>query len=108
MAPGFHQLPGPQSGGGGGATGWHALAPGFHQLPGPQSGGGGAPRGWHALAPGFHQLPGPQSGGWAELAPVDTAATYNIGANATPTMLATRPIKLFIKALPSEAFKHSV
>ncbi|WP_142281584.1 hypothetical protein [Mycobacterium kyorinense] len=49
--------------GGGGATGWQALAPGFHQLPGPQSGGGGGVTGWQALAPGFHQLPGPQSGG---------------------------------------------
>lgn len=71
LAPGFHQLPGPQSGG---AVGWHALAPGFHQLPGPQSGGGGA-TGWQALAPGFHQLPAPQSGGWAEATPDDTAAT---------------------------------
>jgi hypothetical protein len=108
LAPGFHQLPGPQSGGGGGATGWHALAAGFHQLPGPQSWGGGGATGWHALAPGFHQLPGPQSGGCAELTPADTAATYAIGANATAAMRATRPTKLLITALSSEAFRPPV
>ncbi|WP_024441280.1 hypothetical protein [Mycobacterium sp. UM_WGJ] len=58
--------------GGGGVTGWQALAAGFHQLPGPQFGGA---VGWHALAPGFHQLPGPQSGGVAMATPGDTAAT---------------------------------
>jgi hypothetical protein len=108
LAAGFHQLPGPQSWGGGGATGWHALAAGFHQLPGPQSWGGGGATGWHALAPGFHQLPGPQSGGCAELTPADTAATYAIGANATAAMRATRPTKLLITALSSEAFRPPV
>jgi hypothetical protein len=79
--------------------GWHALAPGFHQLPGPQSGGAGA-IGWHALAPGFHQLPGPQSGGWAELWPGNTTVAYAKGANATATAPAMRRTKILIEGLP--------
>lgn len=80
--------------GGGGATGWHALAPGSTSCPDRNQGVPLAGTHWprdstncqdrnqgrrrHRLAcigPGFHQLPAPQSGGWAEATPDDTAAT---------------------------------